>query len=302
MSPESQILVDLYNAIKEGLTSRPDVSLGEQRAVLERLHEVAAEPTDVTYEETRCPGTVRPAIWCKPLLAHSSRVILYMHGGAGYAGSPSSHRKLAGHLAKAAGSTALVLDYRLAPEHPFPAALEDVVSAYKWLMDQGYKPRNIVFAGDSAGGNFATASALKVKELQLPLPAAVVAFSPWIDMEVTGESQKFNADKDALSPPGVGHVISQLYLGSESPKNPLANVLYADFSGMPPINISAGGWEVLLSDATRLAERAKAAGVETELEVSPEMQHVYHFMAGNAPEADKTIREVGSWLKTKFGK
>ncbi|KAK6385509.1 hypothetical protein LTS17_001077 [Exophiala oligosperma] len=300
MSPESEILTKLYGEIKLSLTARTDLSIPEQRAILERLHEAASEPIDVIYENCTCPGTTRPAIWCKPLSAEPSTVILYLHGGAGYAGSPSSHRKLAGHLAKAARAHALVLDYRLVPEHPFPAALDDISLAYQWLLDTKYKPSQIVFAGDSAGGNFAISSVLKAKQDGKPLPAAVVTFSPWVDMEVTGQSQHFNADKDVLTPPGVGPLICQMYLAGESPKNPLANALYADFEAMPPMHISVGEWELLLSDATRLADRAKAAGVDVVLEIASEMQHVYHFMAGSSPDADGTILRVGKWLQDKF--
>ncbi|KIW81106.1 hypothetical protein Z517_04129 [Fonsecaea pedrosoi CBS 271.37] len=301
-SKESQILVTLYNGIKERMMASPPMSIQDQRALLESLHEPASEPTDVTYEEVRCPGTQRPAIWCKPLDANPSQVILYLHGGAGFAGSPSSHRKLAGHLAKAAKSLALVIDYRLVPENPFPAALDDAVAAYQWLLSKGFDAKNLAVAGDSAGGNFATASVLKLKQLGIPLPAAVVAFSPWVDMETKGESQISNADKDALSPPGVANITVSLYLGDKvSPKEPLANPLYADFTGMPPFHISVGGWELLMSDGVRLAHKIREANVEAHLEVAPEMQHVYHFMAGRAPEADRTISEVGEFLRSKFG-
>lgn len=218
------------------------------------------------------------------------------------AGSPSSHRKLAGHLAKAANSFVLLPDYSLAPEQPFPAGVDDAVAAYKWLVHaKGYRPSQLGVAGDSAGGNIATALGLKLKELKIQLPVGIAAFSPWLDMECLGESLVANEKTEALNPPGVLHVIAKMYAG-EDLKNPFANPLHGDFSGYPPLFISAGGYEALLSDSTRLADRAKRAGTDVTLEVAPEMQHVYQFMAGTAPEADKTITDVGNWFKKKFGK
>ncbi|OAL44216.1 hypothetical protein IQ07DRAFT_663521 [Pyrenochaeta sp. DS3sAY3a] len=300
-SKESKALHELYTSIKTRLMSNPCMSIDEQRALLECLQDPASEPTEVIYEEVQCPGTIRQAIWCKPLSASKISVILYLHGGGGFAGSPSSHRKLAGHLAKAASSQALVIDYRQAPENPFPNGLEDASTTYEWLINsQGYKPQYIGIAGDSAGGNLATALGLKLMKEGKPLPAAIAAFSPWLDMESTGESMIKNADTEALAPPGMLSVIATMYIGSASPKEPLANPLYGNFIGFPPLHISVGGHEALLNDATRLANNAKMAGVDVTLEVVPEMQHVYHFMAGRAPEATKTISEVGAWLKDKL--
>jgi len=148
------------------MMANPNMSLDDQRTLLELLHSPASEPTDVTYEEVQCPGTRRPAIWCKPITSSASKsVVLYLHGGGGFAGSPYSHRKLAGHLAKAANSLVLVTDYSLAPENPFPDGLNDAIATYKWLVGaKGYQHQYIGLAGDSAGGNIATALCLKLKE------------------------------------------------------------------------------------------------------------------------------------------
>lgn len=282
------------------MLANPTMSIAEQRTLLEALHRPASEPTGVTYEEVNCPGSELPAIWCKPTKISASKgVILYLHGGGGFAGSPSSHRKLAGHLAKASDTYVLVTDYALVPERPFPEGLSDAVAAYKWLMEsQGHESKGVGIAGDSAGGNLSTALVLKLKQEQMPLPAAVAVFSPWLDMECTGESLVFNAEKEALAPSAMLQFISKMYVGEQtSAKDPLANPLYGDYSGFPPLNISVGGFEALLSDSTRLAERAKMAGVDVTLEVSEGMQHVYHFMAGNAPEANETLNKVGAWFK-----
>ena len=300
-SPESQALVDIYKAIIGNAKDNPGLSLEAQRMLVDNLHSAAAEPTDVTYEEVQCPGTRRPAIWCKPVTASSSHVILYLHGGAGYAGSPSSHRKVAAHLAKAAGSYALVLDYRLTPENVFPAAMDDAVSAHRWLLGTGVPSTHIATAGDSAGGNLAVASVLKLKELGVELPAATVLFSPWLDMESTGATMKTNAETDAVISAEGGAASAAMYLGSASPRDQLANPLYADFKGMPPLYVVVGTAEVLQSDSERIVELAKEAGVEAELELVEQAQHVHVFMAGRAVEADKSISNAGTWLKRKFG-
>lgn len=203
-------------------------------------------------------------------------------------------------MAKAAGCYALVTDYRRVPTHRFPAQLDDIIMTYKWLLQQGIPSRGIAFAGDSAGGNFGSTVTLKLKNAGDPLPGAIVAFSPWIDMEATGESLKYNAKNDVLAAPGTEAYYSQLYRGDAGAKDPLTNPLYADFAGFPPMYVNAGGWESMVSDAERLEERARKAGVDTVLEISPEMQHTYVLMAGRAPEADKTIAEIGSWLKLKL--
>ena len=302
MSPEAQAIADLYKDLKRYLSKTSENAIEDQRVALDRQHELTAEPTGVTYEEVTCPGTVRPAVWCKPLSAKASRVILYLHGGGCFAGSPFSHRKLAGHLATAAGSYALVTDFHLAPDHRFPTQLNDVVATYRWLLDQGFSSSHIALAGDSAGGNLSITCPLKLREIGLPLPAALVPISPWIDMEALGESLDFNIAHDVFATRGTEAYFSNLYRGGESAKSPLTNPLYADLAGLPPMHISVGGWEVLVSDATRIAERAREAGVDVTLEISPEMQHVYHLMAGRAPEADKTIGDIGKWLRQIFDK
>lgn len=300
-SKESQALTDLFGNLASRTAADPQMDLQSRRSLLEELHTPAAEPTDITYEEVKCPGTVRPAIWCKPLASSSSHAILYFHGGGFVTGSPSSHRKLAGHLAKAAGCHALVIDYRLAPENPFPAALEDAAAAYKWLIQRGISEKHIATAGDSAGGNLAVAAVLKYRELGLQLPGAVVSFSPWVDMEANGETLTSNAKTDVLVQREGLVLLIKAYLGGASAQDPLANPLYADLKGLPPMYITAGKWETLLDNAERLAERARKAGVPVELELSEAMQHVYVFMAGNAPEADKSINDIGVWLRQKLG-
>jgi monoterpene epsilon-lactone hydrolase len=302
MSPEAQAIVDLYSGIKRFLGKADQSAIEEQRVALDSQHQLTAEPIDVLYEEVKCPGTVRPAIWCKPLSANPSHVIIYIHGGGCFAGSPYSHRKLAGHLAKAAGSHALVTDFRLSPEHRYPAQLDDVTATFKWLLKQGILPGNIALVGDSAGGNLATTVTLRLKQMGDPIPGMIAPISPWVDMEGLGESLDSNNSHDVFANRGTEAHFSELYRGPTSAKDPLTNPLYADLSGLPPMFISVGGWEVLLSDAERLAKRAKDAGVDVTYEMVPEMQHVFQLMGGRAPEADASISSIGQWLRGHFGK
>jgi epsilon-lactone hydrolase len=299
-SPESQALTELYSTLASIRTSNPTLDIQALRYIHENLAATAAEPTDVTYEEVGKAGTCH-ALWCKPLTASAQQVILYTHGGGFATGSSSSHRKMVGHLAKAASMPALSLDYRLAPEHPFPAQIEDTVEAYRWLLKQGFKPRNIATAGDSAGGSLAVAVVLRLRELGEPIPGAVVGLSPWVDMEMNGVTLESNKATDPLIDRDMVNPLVDGYLGLQgNPKDPLANPLYADLKGMPPMYVSVGTYETLQDNGERLAERAREAGVDVTLEQAVKMQHVHTFMAGAAPEADQTIENVGKWLKAKL--
>jgi monoterpene epsilon-lactone hydrolase len=202
-------------------------------------------------------------------------------------------------LAKAARARVLALDYRLAPEHPFPAAVEDSTAAYRWLLEQGYKPSKIALAGDSAGGGLTIATLVALREAKTPLPAAAVPISPWVDLEGTGESMKTRAAVDPMvQKEGIAGIAAQ-YLGQTDPKNPLAAPLYADLKGLPPLLIHVGDAETLLSDATRIAEKAKQAGVKVDLKIYPEMIHVWHLFADILPEAQQAIEEIGGFVRLR---
>jgi acetyl esterase/lipase len=225
-------------------------------------------------------------------------VIVYTHGGGFAVGSADSHRKMAGHLAKELGVISVILHYRRAPEHPFPAQLEDAVAAYKALLEQGYEPAKILTAGDSAGGNLAVASVLKMRELGLPLPGGVIAYSPWLDMAMRGPSLETNAETDALVGKPILEAMAGMFLGEETnPLNPLANPLENDFSGYPPLYINAGGAETLLSDSERLYKKAKEQGVNATLSVVDGMQHVFPALSGRAPEATEELGRIAAWYK-----
>ncbi len=303
-SKESDALREHFQYVTDQLAADPEMGLPTMRGLLEEFSVRSKEPTGVTYEEVDAGG--RPAIWCLPLDAADDRVVLYTHGGGFVTNTMHSHRKLAAHLAKAAGCRALVLEYRLAPEHAYPAQLEDATAAFNWLLDQGYSADRIALAGDSAGGNLATATALRLRDSGRGVgtggPAAIVGFSPWYDLEGLGSTMQTNAEHDALVQPGLIGGMTAAYLGADgSPKDPLANPTYADPTGLPPMYLAVGTHETLQDSVEQFADRAKNAGVEVVLELAEGMQHVYPFMAGRAPEADLTIADAGRFLRSKLG-
>jgi acetyl esterase/lipase len=238
------------------------------------------------------------ADWFTTPESEDDRVILYLHGGGYSFGSPTSHRGMISRLAKAARARVLALDYRLAPEHPFPAAVEDSTAAYRWLLAQGYRPIKIAISGDSAGGGLTFATLVALRDARVPLPAAAVPISPWVDLEATGESMKTRAAVDPMvQKDGISGIAAQ-YLGATDPRNPLAAPLYADLKGLPPLLIHVGDCETLLSDATRIAENAKQAGVKVDLKVYPEMIHVWHMFADILPESRQAIEEIGAFVRS----
>ncbi|WP_335981166.1 alpha/beta hydrolase [Streptomyces sp. CA2R106] len=299
-SPESDALRAALKSMADRMRDRPDMDLPTLRDMMDELQAQSAEPTGVTYEEVEAGG--RPALWCTPLGSATDRVILFLHGGAFVANSKDTHRKFAAHLAKATGCRALVIDYRLAPEHPFPAQLEDAVAVYRDLLRTGVEPGRIAVAGDSGGGGLATSTVLKLRDDHDPLPAGIVAVSPWYDMEATGETFDTNAAHDVFASRPTTLALAAMFLGEHgSPTDPLANPLYADATGLPPVYLTCGGYETMRADAERFARLATHAGVDVTLEVGEGMQHIYPLMAGRAPEADRTVANIARWLRPKLG-
>ena len=291
---ERDPLKELYTDWSGILATTSDLTIRLFRSIFDEWHQPTTEPTDVTYAEETVGGV--PGIWCRPLDADASQVLLYTHGGGFAVGSASSHRKLAAHVAKALGVHALVIDYRLAPEHPHPAGLEDAVSTFLALTEGGVAPENITTIGDSAGGNLAVATALALRERGKPLPGRVIAFSPWLDMENKGETLVTNDATDALITVGLLEGMIAGVLGDQtSPTAALANPLYGDYSGFPRLYITAGGAESLLDNATRLNDVATAAGVDVTLSVVEGQQHVFPFNAGRTAAADDQIAAIAKW-------
>jgi len=231
------------------------------------------------------------AEWLIPEGAPSDRAILYFHGGGFRLGSVVSHRDLTARIAHTSGCCALSINYRLAPEHRFPAPLEDALAAYRWVLDQGYKPTDIAFAGDSAGGNLALAAMVSLRDRGLPLPAAAVLMSPWTDLTASGSSYVSRAAADPIHHRKMILALARDYLGDEGdPCNPLASPLFAGLGGLPPLLIQVGERETVLADSTSLAERARGAGVDVELQIWDGMIHVFQMFA----ELDETARAIDS--------
>lgn len=295
-SAEAGFLRALYQTWSERMAANPALTIADLRGLFDEWQQPTREPEGVTYKSETVAGV--EALWALPLDADPQKVILYTHGGGFAVGSAASHRKLAGHLAKHLGVTALVLDYRRAPEHPFPAQLEDATAVYRELLARDFKAHNITTSGDSAGGNLAIATVLKLRDDGVALPGAVIAFSPWLDMEHVGKTLQTNAATDALVSKAVLEAMSGMFLGEQGSRtNPLANPLKANYTGFPRLYLNAGSQETLLDNATDLAGIAKAAGVDVTLSVVDGMQHVFPFLAGRAVEADDELRRIAKWFK-----
>jgi acetyl esterase/lipase len=297
-SPQAESLKNAMRNFRESMAgSNP--TLEERRAGADLFATMATEPEGVRYEDVDAGGV--PAEWIVPEGADESRVLQYVHGGGYVLCSMRTHSRMVGHIAKAVGCRALNVDYRLAPEHPHPAAVTDSVTAYRWLLDQGLDPAHLAISGDSAGGGLAVATLVKLRDDGLPLPAAAVPISPWVDLEGTGESMRTRADVDLLVEEVGLKAMADMFLAGGDPRHPHAAPLWADFTGLPPMYIQVGDEETLLDDSVRLTERAAADGVEVRLDVFPEMQHVFQCTAGNLPEADDAIARIGEWLRPRLG-
>jgi acetyl esterase/lipase len=237
------------------------------------------------------------AEWISTGESEPDRVLFYLHGGGYFLGSARTYRNFVTALAKATRRQAVALDYRLAPEHPFPAALEDALAAYRWLVNTKHiRPEQIVMAGDSAGGGLVLATLIALRDAGEALPAAAVLMSPWTDHNFTGASLVSRAKADPILTPKSLRVHSQYYRGQADPATPLISPLYADLRGLPPLLIQVGSDEILLDDATRLAERAKEAGVSVELQVGEEMWHVWQVFVAQLPEAQQAVAQIRDFI------
>lgn len=289
--------IDVVRAHLAKLPPSDSLSTAERRAQYERAEKVFPTPPEVKVERINAPAA--PAEWLRPPSAEPGRVVLYLHGGGYVIGSPRSHRHLAAAIAGAAGASALLLDYRLAPEHPFPAAVEDATSAYRWLLDQAIAPEHIVIAGDSAGGGLTVATLLALREARVPLPAGGVCISPWVDLTCSGASYGTKAGADPIVRRGGVEEMARAYLGVTPPRTPLASPLFADLRGLPPLLIHVGSDEVLLDDAVQLAERAKTAGVHATLEIYDRMIHVWHWFLPMLDEAQTAVEAIGRFVRSR---
>lgn len=298
-SQESGALKELFKVFASQFP--PDGNTFIERAVYDEVHQAALECADVTYESTTVAD--RPAVWVKPEGASSNHALLFIHGGGFSFGSPNSHRKLTAHLAKSCNIPALSIDYRMTPEHPYPAALDDCVNAYRYLLAKGIPPKHIAVAGDSCGGGLSASVPLAAIKQGLPVPGASISLSPWYDLTNSGPTFDSNEQNDVLNAKQFVNNLADKYTNGneELKRNPLISPLFAeDVSGLPPTWISAGGYDMLLDNAQRFAEKLRKAGVEVVLRVHEQQQHVMEFMAGNAPEADESLKDIGVWAKRKI--
>jgi len=277
---------------------------------LGRLAELRAEYEELAEGNRLTGGVNREAVvaggvsgeWVSGAAPSGGGVVLYLHGGCYGMGSVESHRELMTRIAIAASMRVVGINYRLAPANPFPAAVEDASAAYRWLLEEGIEAHRIVIAGDSAGAGLAIAATIKMRDEGVALPAALVCISPWVDLAVMGESMESKAAEDPIVSRAMLSEWAKLYLGKNDARTPLASPLYAELRGLPPMMIQVGSAEVLLDDAKGLAERASAAGVETRLEVWPEMIHVWHSFAAVMAEGREAIEGIGRFVRERVGR
>jgi acetyl esterase/lipase len=267
-----------------------------QRMRLEKLVGMAGPPRKVQVLPVDA-GHV-PAEWLIPPDAPQDRALLYIHGGAWFMGSTRTHRAFVSRLACASRTRALAINYRLAPEYPFPAGLEDCIAAYEWLLQDGLSASKIIVAGDSAGGNLTLALLIALRDAGKPLPAGAVAISPATDLAMTGESHKTRLRLDPYFSNMGPNTIIKDYITDHDPRHPLISPLYADLHGLPPLLIHVGDHETLLDDAVRFGERAAAAGVQATTVVWPKMFHVFHLFAPVLPEAQQANEQIVEFLSS----
>jgi monoterpene epsilon-lactone hydrolase len=296
-SEQMNQLIEMMRATPRDRTA----SIEQQREAME-LRTQVFPALDLEIIPVEANGV--PAEWVKPT-AHEDGVILYLHGGAYVAGSPRTHRNLTTRLAEATKRWVLAIDYRMAPEHPHPAAVDDAVAAYRFLLappqrnggaNGAQSSSQIAIVGDSAGGGLTVGLLVALKDAGLPMPACAVPISPWTDLEGTGTSWTTRQDADPLIDANDLRKKGAMYLGGADPHTPTAAPIYADLSGLPPMLVLVGGAEVLLDDALVLVDRARTAGVDVTLDLQDEMIHVWPLFAGLAPECDAAVERIAEFV------
>ena len=276
-----------------------DLSVEVQRAKMEKYAKAAKLPEDVTCKPAKgCPV---PAEWVTSPEVNDDQVILSLHGGAYFLNYGNPHRNFVARIGRSTKMRVLIPDFRLSPEHSFPAALQDVTVAYQWLLKQGYSPMDIAVVGESSGGGLALATLLKLRDADIPFPAAVVCICPWADLTSSGASMESKKKVDFINNPEHMKTTAKLYAGDQDLKDPYISPLLADLKDFPPLLIQAAARDVLLDDATRLAEQARKVNVDVLLEVWEEMIHVFQLSAGFVPEARKAVENIALFLRKHVG-
>jgi monoterpene epsilon-lactone hydrolase len=293
--PDAEIEV-----IRQILSANPrPAELIERRKRLDALGGQYPLPTDVRLEAVDANGV--SGEWTMTPEANPANVILCLHGGGYTTGSLQSHRHMVAQAGREARARTIALDYRLAPEHPFPAAVEDAVAGYRFLLSRGFAANRIAVAGDSAGGGLTVALLVSLQEAGLPLPACAWCSSPWVDLEGTGGSMTAKATVDPMVQQPYLIELAATYLHGADPRTPLAAPLYADLRGLPPMLIQVGSAETLLDDAVRLAGVAGAADVRVRLEVWPDMIHVWQLFYQQVAAGHRALAEAGAFIRTNWG-
>lgn len=290
-------LQPLVDALREW-AKNPPKSIAAMREEYEQFSAALHVPEGVQREDAVAAD--RPVAWFRPEGAGEG-VIYYLHGGAYILGSMNTHTAIMSQVADAAKTPVLGMDYRLAPEHPHPAPVEDATAGYRWLLEQGHAPEQIAFMGDSAGGGLAVATMLKARDEGLPLPGAGVLFSAWTDMEGTGASMTSRAEEDPMIQHRDILQFAKLFLGDGDRRDPYAAPLHGDLRGLPPLLIQVGTAETLLDDSTRLAARAESAGVDVTLEIWEDMIHVWHRYGPALDEAVDAVNRAADFVRARLG-
>ena len=290
--------LDQVIGIMRDIRSKYSADIHEARAVLDQAFASYPPASDVTVFDIDAGGVT--CQWITAPDVPQDRLIIYFHGGAYATCSPTTHQDLISRLSRASGAAAIGVGYRLAPEYIFPAAVEDSLAVYEWALGHGFEPKNIVLAGDSAGGGLVISTLLKTRDSAAPMPGAGICLSPWIDMECTGASMSANADSDVFIGYNGLRARAQSYLGEADPRNPLASALYADLQGLPPLLIHVGSDEALLDDSTRLAALGSDFGIDVTLKIWDNMVHVWQAFASVLPEGQESIQEIGEFIRGKL--
>ena len=275
----------------------PDYDVGQARARFEKTAVFLGGAPDAKCEKVDAGGV--PAEWVSAPGCDTGRAILYLHGGGYAIGSLNTHRRLAYDISAASAAKVLLIDYRLAPEHPFPAAVDDAAAAWRWLLQQGFPASRLAIAGDSAGGGLTIATLVNLRDKKLLLPACAVALSPWVDLEGLGNSITTRAAQDPMVQKDGLMWMAKMYLAGQDPKTPLAAPLHADLKDLPPVLIQVGSAETLLDDAIRVAEKMHAAGVDARLAIWPNMLHVFPLFAPILSEGRDGCIEIGNFIRSK---
>lgn len=282
-------------------SSTPGLDLAVIRDIVDSNHKASTEPEGVTYAEVDAGGV--PALWAIPEGADPDKALLHFHFGGSVTASMHSDRKAAGHIAKAAGARSLVVDFRLAPEHPYPAQLDDAETAYRWLLSQGYEPRNIGSTGHSIGGTLAVMLPLRLLAKGEATPGAIVSVSPWTDLTIQNASVDANEDNDKM----LSRNTLELFRGAwlQDPgvdfTDPAISLVNADLTGLPPTVVHYGEYETLADDGAELGRRLADFKVTSEVHPLPEGQHSFVLGAGRVPEVDEAIQQMGQWLREHLG-